>query len=507
MKFRMTAIILALLTSSACYIYGLCHQTENRTYTGIRSLNASDYSTHLSWIEQSRQGQFFMKNKFTAEPQTGYFVRPVYFLLTQPFRLTPLSNTVVLQILRIVSGLALLILLFPILQKYDPDRAIVDRAFLLLAFTSGLGILTHGWMSSIDIDIPEAFLFLSLGEAPHFLYSLLFLWGGIAAIYAGAPAIYFFCLLVLWWEHPFEAVILISVALANLWILRDRKKQILTLIVTAGVSLPPFLYYQHLKKTPAFSGWGSAQNLMASPNILSVISGFLPLMLLAIAGFLYLKRRSGQKQLLYFLLIWIGVQTVLIYCPFPFQRRLIAGVQFPLALLAAYALREMRKLSLVALILILSMTNVWSSKKWINEIKSRQMPYYLSSSYRDALQWLSGQKDKDSVVLSGFVTGNFIPGFSGLTSYMGHSSLTPDVVWKKEEVLQFYQNSNVDFLVKNRIKFVFWGLEERHMTNIPLGSLLEVAYKNSEVMILLPLARPKIRNIARGSIFLLDRFR
>jgi hypothetical protein len=252
MKFRAAMVLLALITSSACYIYGAFHQTENKIYTGIRSLNASDYSTHLSWIEQSRQGDFVMKNKFTADAQAAVFVRPVYFLLSQPFRFISLSNTVVLHILRILSAFALLVLLFPILKQYDPEREIVDRAFLLLVFTSGIGFAVRQWISPIDWNVPESVIFLSLGEAPHFAYSLLFLWAGIASIYARSPGIYFLSLLVLWWEHPFEAVILLGIAFVNLWALGDRRKQILTCIVSAGVSLQPFLYYQHFKKTADF---------------------------------------------------------------------------------------------------------------------------------------------------------------------------------------------------------------------------------------------------------------
>ncbi len=189
-------------------------------------MNASDYSQHLSWIGQSREGHFFLQNKFTAEPQGGDLVRPVYFLLSQPFRLTTLPNSVVFHIMRIVCGTVLLILLFPMLRRYEADPVVVHRAFLLLAFTSGLGFLTRRWMPSADMGIPETLLFVSLGEAPHFLYSLLFLWAGVAAFFAGQPAIYFVSLLLLWWEHPFEAVILIGVCMANLWILKGRKTQV-----------------------------------------------------------------------------------------------------------------------------------------------------------------------------------------------------------------------------------------------------------------------------------------
>src|SRR5687767_8374183 len=121
MKFRVALILFALLASSLGYIYGFLHQSEDAIYTGMRGINASDYSQHLSWIDQSRNGHFFLQNKFTAEPQAGDLVRPVYFFLSQPFRFTSWSNSAVFHILRIVCGAVLLILLFPIIRQYDSD--------------------------------------------------------------------------------------------------------------------------------------------------------------------------------------------------------------------------------------------------------------------------------------------------------------------------------------------------------------------------------------------------
>jgi hypothetical protein len=290
-------------------------------------------------------------------------------------------------------------------------------------------------------------------------------------------------------------VILVVVTLTNIWVLKGWKQQILTVLITAGVSIPPYLYYQHLKNTPAFSGWGSAQNLMLSPGILAVVSGYLPLFVFGFLGFRYLKNQKENKQLLQFLLIWIAVQLILMYLPFPFQRRLIAGVQFPLALLAAYGIRNVRNFALAALIVVFSITNIAGVVQWIRELEPRQMPYYMTRDYRDAFQWLAKQPDKEAVVLSGFVTGNFIPGFSGLTAYMGHSSLTPQIAKKKQNALEFYRNPKMDFLIRNRVQFIFYGLEERRMTDVSLGDIFEVAFENSEVMILLPRAaanRPAI---------------
>src|SRR4026208_2321324 len=172
MRFRVLAVLAALITSSACFIYGALHQTENQIYTGIRSLNASDYTTNPSWIDQSREGHFLLKNKFTAEPQAAVFVRPIYYILSQPFRLTNLTNAVVLHILLVLAGAVLLILLFPMLTQLGLERQVVDRAFLLLVFSSGIGFLVHQWLRSVDIGVPESTLFLSLSEAPHFVYSM-----------------------------------------------------------------------------------------------------------------------------------------------------------------------------------------------------------------------------------------------------------------------------------------------------------------------------------------------
>jgi hypothetical protein len=499
MKLRGFFITFALFASSLCYVYGYLHETENAIYTGMRSINASDYSTHLSWIDQSREGYFFLQNKFTAEPQGGDFVRPVYFLLSQSFRLTDLSNPAVFHIFRIVCGAILLILLFPMLKRFDSDPAIVLRAFLLLVFTSGLGFLTKQLIPSADLDISEATLFVSLGEAPHFLYSLLFLWAGIACFFAGVQSLYFVCLLFLWWEHPFEAVILIAVCTANLWMIKSRKTQILFLLITAGISIPPFLYYQHLQKLPAFAGWGSAQNLMISPPFYSYLSAFLPLLILAFFGVRALLKHSDRRAMMIFLLIWMVVQFVLAYLPFPFQRRLIAGVQFPMALLAAHGLIQIQKpLIQGLLILIFSAGNMVLMSRWIDELKPRQMPYYLSSSYDEAFQWLADHEDKGGVIVSGFVTGNLIPGFTGFTSCHGHSSLTPEVAKKRTEVAEFYQDPTTSFLLKNRIRYVFWGLEERHFSGPDLRERFGTVFENEQVAILDPRLKIEGMNIVVG---------
>jgi len=203
--------------------------------------------------------------------------------------------------------------------------------------------------------------------------------------------------------------------------------------------------------------------------------------------------------MLWFLLIWAATQFILLYLPFPFQRRLIAGIQFPLALLGAYALDRLKSRAVIALVILaFSMGNVVIMTQFISELVPRTMPFYMSRSYHEAFEWLRQQPDKDAAVLSGFVTGNLIPGFTGLSSYMGHSSLTPQIAKKRQAAGEFYQNPSLEFPAQNKIRYIFWGLEERHISKAPLHEIFETVFQNKEVRILIP----RLKNHQPGLAFI-----
>lgn len=482
--------ILAIFLSSFCYIYGALHTVEGATYTGIRGINASDYNTHLSWIEQMRHGKFFLNNLYTSEPHRGLMVRPVYFLLTLPFRATSLSNTVVFHILRITCGLILLCFLPSLIRVFEKDPAVIKITFALLVFASGAGWILQTWIPSpADMSIPETSLFLSLGEAPHFSFSLLFLWLGIASIYTAGQEwrrsllVYLVCLLLLWWEHPFDAVTLVVLGAVNVLRFPNRMSQILFLIGTAVVSLPPFLFFLALQKFPAFSGWGTAQGLMSSPSLPSLLCAFLPLIVFGIFGVAHLWNDRDKRKLLTFLLVWICVQSVLIYIPSSFQRRLIVGIQFPFALLAAYGLNRLRSRAVIILLILLaSAGNFLIMRQQTREIRSGGMPFYLPLAYRDAFQWLDTQP-RQGAVLSGFVTGNFIPAYTGLPVFVGHSLATPDSAAKKKQLAAFYRKPTLEFLSIHHLHYVFFGLEERRLSPDFANPGLRKVFENDAITI------------------------
>lgn len=490
--FRKPLLVLgALLLSSACFIFGVLHHVPNAAYTGLRPMNVTDTNVNLSWIGQVRDGAWLLRNQFTSEPQRGASFRLSYLLLSQPFRLIPVSNLLAYHIQRLILGALLLFLLFHLFRKLGLDDREAWIAFLLLAFSSGIGYLVRRMVpASSDLSVPESNLFLSLGEPPHFLFSLLFLWLGAVSFYRAMQgertglAIFMMCLVALWWDHPFDAVILISVCTANIWQLRAMRERLLFAGAGILVSIPALLYYRWLRGSIGFSTLGTSQNLMLSPSILALITGVLPLLILSVPAIVVLWKDPAKRKLLLFLAIWFGVQCLLAYAPVPFQRRLLAGIQFPLVILATQTLRRISNSVVVIVIAaICSIGSFMIMREQIRFIEAGHMPFYLPDSYDRAFRWLDGQPNK-GVIVSGYVTGNFIPGYTGYTSCIGHSSLTVNAAQKRQSVEMFYQEPDSQFIRQNGIQLIFWGLEEQHLTKPNLRAIYPALYEGPPVWIL-----------------------
>ncbi len=486
--YRILTVLIALFLASFCYFYGAVRTREGSHYTGIRAINASDYNVNLSWIQQFREGHFLLKNLYSSEPHQGALVRPVYWLVTMPFTRIFSNNTIVLHVSRIACGAILLFALIPFFRTFGRDEKSSNLAAILLIFTSGAGILLHQWLpDSADLGLPEAILFLALGEPPHFLYSLFLLWLGAAALYKlpetklRGLGVYLIALILLWWEHPFDAVTLSAIAVASLWHQAGLRWRLIVLLMTLLAGLPSFLYYRELQTIPAFSGW-AAQNVMLSPSPVSFLSAFFPLLLMAAPGSISLWKNTESRRFFYFLTAWILVQSALIYGPFPYQRRLIAGLQFPLALLAARGLLLLKGRLALIIVVIFASTNVFVARQQVLPIRQGGMPYYLPDDYVKAFQWLASQEEK-GVVLSGFVTGNFIPAYTGHAVYTGHSALTPDMRTKRKKAADFYVNPDHEFIRANRIDYVFAGVEERHLTEGSSKISYPVVYRNKSIVV------------------------
>lgn len=488
--FRVFAILLAVLFSSAVYIFGYLQKVQGSSYTGIRSMNASDFNVNGAWVKQAQNGNFLFQNPFTSNPQKPFLFRPFYVAISLPFQFLRLNPAVILHIWRIIFSVILLIALFRIIRIFEEIPSRVTIAFLLIAFTSGFGYFFRNIVpASSDLQIPEAFLFLTLGEPPHFQYSILLLWSGIAAIYLyshnhrSSLWIFLICLELLWWDHPFDAFTLIAICILTLWFIDRWQKKLMLLTLILLISIPPLVYYFALSKL-AYAQGAAEQNLMPSPGIFSILTAFLPLLLLALAGAIYQYKIPERRKIVIFLIGWSILHFVLAYLPVPFQRRLLSGVQLPLSILAAFILQEkIRKPVFIGLILILlTCTNFYVTKTQISELQRGGMPFYLPDQYDRAFQWLSAHNPKGPV-LSAFTTANFIPANTGMPAYWGHSALSPNIIQKRIAVKNFYNSPNPDFIRSNNIHYIFVGWEERQYSTPELQSPFTSIYDQEKIRI------------------------
>jgi hypothetical protein len=458
---------LALILSSSCYIYGYLKPVKDVRYTGIRPLNASDFNANAAWIHQIREGKFLLTNLYTPGTHRGVLFRPMYLVSTLPFSFLPISSVTTLHLLRFVWGALLLLSLFRWISVFNgSSRKAITLTFVFLLFSSGVGFFIKRWIPHpVDFSVPEAILFLTLGEPPHFQFSLFLLWLGLTCFYQattdrkGRLFVYCSVLLLLSFEHPFEGVILGATGVCNIWLLPSFTKRLQAIAGICIASAPAALYYFRLSRQEFFQSWFK-QNTLPTPSLELLLLGLLPLVLLAVVGFFIAYNQKSNSKLLAFLLTWIIIQVGLCYAPVPFQRRFLAGIQFPFAILAGFALVRLRMIFVAILIILASLSNLYISAAQIREIKNTQMPFYIPVPYLKTFDWLEAHT-KDETILSGYITGNFLPAYTGLSVYAGHPIQTPDSVRRKQQIVEFFRHPTAGFPLKNKIDLIFYGVEER----------------------------------------------
>lgn len=105
----------------------------------------------------------------------------------------------------------------------------------------------------------------------------------------------------------------------------------------------------------------------------------------------------------------------------------------------------------------------------------------------EAIWWLRDNTENSAIVLAEDTAGNFIPAHAGNSVYIGHGGQTVKYREKRPVVQAFFSGQMTagqarNFLEKERISYVFWGVEERELggfvTQLPF---LTPAYEGPNV--------------------------
>jgi hypothetical protein len=503
-ELRWAALAAAAVVAITClpYLFGLLNRPPGWYYSGFIA-NPDEHNVYLSLMRQARDGSFFFRDMFTAEPQAGRVVNVFWFGLGLFARVSHLPLPVVYHLARVVAGWLLLMAIY-CLAAHVLSTITARRAALLLAATaSGLGWLFHpgpGQPNPIDFGpgliMPEAITFLTLLLNPLFAFSMFllvviyaaaahaFASGSVrAAVLAGLAA------LVLGNIHSYDMIPLAAVLAAYLIYLLVTKRAggqaVLLALLIAVMAAPSLAYQLWLQHTGELSMVVKATNQPPSPEFRYVALGLgLPLLFAAAGAGTALRGNSWARLLA----LWLVVGFALVYAPLSFQRKLIEGLHIPVVLLAMVALERIamvrprvreeepavaaraggvavatrertaavtaptsrRLLLAVAVLVLVSLPSDLAflgraagdlASNNVRYLGNLMPPLYLSADERAALGYLDRHARPSDVLLANSFLSNYAPSLAGVRVYFGHWSETPDFVGKVREYSWFVRAS------------------------------------------------------------------
>lgn len=502
-------VVCALFLSTVPYLFGAIRAGGEYTYLSLYPLGSADTNVYFSFIRQAMDGDVFIRNLHTSEPQQGTIFHPLWLVLGWVASLFRLSPVFVFHAARLVIGAAFLLFLYFFLSRVFDDERRRNIAFLLAAFSSGVGVFFSIGVSiwdpiqgmlllPADQWITESNTFLTIMHSPLFVLSqllLLFLfWSFLEeeryrSYFLVGGALFFLVLM-----HPYDLVTVGTVLPAFLVvrILRDPsftpgalRRSFRRLVLLALFALAPVAaFFVGSRNESAIGGW-TKQNITTSPMLHSYILGYGLVLLFAVAGFVALRKSRSRGQLL--VLTWSVVSLLLLYVPIQINRRMSNGLHIVLVILAAVGVdylwswlqrhsprRELvRHLFFAFLGWVLgfgfffsTVTVIVKSVYW--EADPKTSIFYIQSSLTQGMDWLKTHAPRAAVVLAHSYHGNIIPARTGLRVFVGHGHQTINWAQKRRLVTTWFFRTNNDdekkaqFLEENGITHVFFSeLEDR----------------------------------------------
>src|SRR5262245_53324846 len=352
--------LLVLAASQFPTLWGFWAQKRalhpDRVFNGSAFTYADESATYWSWMRQARDGRFFLTDLYTPEDHPRNYINLLWWGLGTICRLTGWSVVAVYSGARALLGAILIALLFRLATRLFATRGERLSCFIVLLLAGGweglfrtLGPLPGvPRLSSPSWWMPEISTFFSLMLFPHFLAGFIFVVAGTLAMIVGwsqepgpvrrpvmASIGVGLALAALTFFHPYDAVSLMGA----LWTapvlfglcerrfsLRDWRQP----IVATAVRLPSFLYnFSVFTANVAMRAW-DLQNLMQTPEVKRLI---ICLGVGLVLSFLSLFRLSMLSRPQLIMAGWLLSTLVITHLPLRFQRRMMGGIQFPLAAL------------------------------------------------------------------------------------------------------------------------------------------------------------------------------
>ncbi len=470
---RVVAALLVIAVLSIPFINAFSKQNENWHFTGFL-LFVEDGNSYLGKMRLGAQGDFNFHLFYTSEAHDGVSFLYLPHLITgwivgQIVPETSPNHTQALiigyHVLRIIADILYLMVLWRFITVFLKTNRAQYSAFLFATLGGGLGWLfmiagQTDWLGGglglpPEFYIPEGFSTILLFGLPHLALSRAAMLLGFLLIFRairidthwirysiGAGLSWLTVALGV----PFYLAVLAAVlGMWGILIWVQQRQFPFKLAVRGGIAFVitlPLLFYLLISfsQNPAFALW-SSQNILISSSPLGYLVGYGLLAFLALLAIGWAFRK-GKMQSRYLLLVgWVLIVPVLVYLPINVQRRLSEGVIVPLAILAAFGLERLaqgRKWIFILSWFIISLSSIFFlAGSILNSMRTAPITFRPAVETH-ALNWLNQIAPVNAVILTGEDTGNIIPAWTHLRSYIGHGMETLDWTRKRALVEAFY---------------------------------------------------------------------
>lgn len=481
-----------MLITCLPYLFGLALSTPEQQFSGF-ILGIEDANSYLAKMRLGAEGGWLFYLPYTPEPHNGAYLFTFHLLLGKISRWSGLAPSLTYHLARLIFSLGLLFTIYIFIAYFIPDIVRRRLAFLLVGLGSGLGwLLTLTGLAArlglpLDLYVPEGFVFLVLLHLPHVALaeSLLF-WGILLTLHSWQTNRWVFtlwagcALLVMTLIAAFYIAVFAAV-LGVTWLIllirigpkfqvwRTLAKIIIPILMTA----PVLLYDAYTFITnPIFAVWNQ-QNIILSPPIWHYGFAYGLLLIPAIYG---VRQSFAQAEPLkrWLLVVWCLIFPILVYLPFNLQRRLVVGVQVPLAILATsgfFALYQKfipphrHTLARNLTIFSFSLTNLLLLLGSFLIILGQSPPLFHPTAHLEAMHWLAA-RSQGEVVIAAYDTGNLLPAYANVRAFVGHGPETIYSGAKQAQVEQFFSDAVADTWRLNllhhfNVRYVYYGPNER----------------------------------------------
>jgi hypothetical protein len=484
MKKTGLVVVLILLWIAFVLPFGLATWMGGTTHDFVGFLlNPVDGASYLAKMYEGWEGSWRFTLPYTAQPGDGAYLFLFYLFLGHLAYWLHIPLIWMFHLARTGGAVYFLWTLWRFNREIFRDQPEnFQSANILTIFGSGVGwILVLMGFFPMDFWVAEAYPFLAMFSNPHFpiglglvLEAMLLVLTPEARLRAWRLVLIGLALAVI---LPFAEVV--AVVIAGCWAAWDGwKNRTFDWLPAAALSSAGglCLLYQYWATLtdPVLAGW-NAQNVTPSPAVWELLAGFCPAIFFAWINILpaFSKNLKRKQQ---FLLVWLIAATILIYCPFPLQRRFLAGLYIPVAGLAILGIDSIskkwarwKKWGVIGTIAVSAPTNLFLILTLILGAATLSPALYLSKDESAGLQWIRQNTPHDAIILTSPEMGTFIPALTGRRVLYGHPFETVQAEQRKQEVLDLFQEmslgkTSVEDLKDLKVAYIFYGPREQALT-------------------------------------------